>query len=449
MTQAPKRLKDSGGAFAAALTDYVDAPLPPLSAQVVRSARRASPKPFFFVAIPLAVGAALVVLLAFRATPPATVLFASADAQLRDGAGALDRTSWNTAHFDSLSSGSGLALVAQGDHRLVLLAAGTVEQAGTDRLRLRNGTLGVATKSAIVVEAGDRVVRLSKGSAEIASSPFSVRALDGEVALELPGEVVRLEANQAWPSGASASLTRPFLAATSSAVHVEANGPVSIDEVLVGAPPLDVPLAPGVHLARSNGVSVSFETPSTTTLVIPSADRLLDEARATSDLDEALRLLARLASSPNAELALYERARRQLEAGRLDGALTDLITLRDRFPVGALAAEASLSRVEVLIALGRDEALTEASAFLDRFPDSERRAEVLILRAELARRANQPAAATVDLEAAATDPRWADEAHWRQCFVAANQDRAVATYLRLHPSGAHAAEARAALGANR
>lgn len=449
MTQAPKRLKDSGGAFAAALTDYVDAPLPPLSAQVVRSARPTSPKPFFFVAIPLAVAAALVILLAFRGTPPASVLFASADAQLRDGSSALDRTSWSAAHFDSLSSGSGLAIVAQADHRFVLLAAGTVEQAGTDRLRLRNGTLGVATKRTIVIEAGDRVVRLSKGSAEIASSPFSVRALDGEVALELPGEIVRLEANQAWPSGAAESLTRPFLAATSSALHVEANGPVTIDEVLIGSPPLDLPLGAGSHRASASGVSVQFETPATKTLVIPSPDRLLDEARRTSELEVALRLLARLTESPNAELALYERARRQLEAGRLDGALADLVALRDRFPSGALVAEAALSRVEVLIALHRDDALTEASAFLERFPESERRAEVLILRAELWRRANRLAEASADLDAAAIDPRWADEAHWRQCFVAQNQERAVTTYLRLHPDGAHAAEARAALGANR
>jgi TolA-binding protein len=50
---------------------------------------------------------------------------------------------------------------------------------------------------------------------------------------------------------------------------------------------------------------------------------------------------------------------------------------RARFPRGILRAEADLSIIETLLALGdSEEALAEADAFLLRHPDSERRAEV-------------------------------------------------------------------------
>jgi hypothetical protein len=75
------------------------------------------------------------------------------------------------------------------------------------------------------------------------------------------------------------------------------------------------------------------------------------------------------------EMVLYERAWALLAADPAR-ALSAFDELLRRFPHGALAQEARLSKLEALDALKRPETGTEARAFLHDFPDSERAAEV-------------------------------------------------------------------------
>lgn len=75
--------------------------------------------------------------------------------------------------------------------------------------------------------------------------------------------------------------------------------------------------------------------------------------------------------SLSAELALIDSARAALLRGEPGAALRTLHTYRNQFPRGALQAEATVQRVEALIATGdRPAAAKIGGAFLKRYPNS-------------------------------------------------------------------------------
>jgi len=232
-------------------------------------------------------------------------------------------------------------------------------------------------------------------------------------------------------------------------VQVEAMGPVAVDGVQLGASPLVVRLEPGSHQFSSLGLTVAVEVLREQTVRIPSAEQVLEEARGERDVARALAAYARLENASNAELALYERAMLAFRAGQLDSALTLLTAHRARFPKGALAMEASLSRAEVLVAMSRlSDALDALTTHLEGFGASERRAEVLLLRGEVRRRVGQTELAREDLREAAKEPRFADEATFRLGVLDPDVRAGLEAYLQSFPMGAHAAEVRRALETN-
>jgi TolA-binding protein len=71
------------------------------------------------------------------------------------------------------------------------------------------------------------------------------------------------------------------------------------------------------------------------------------------------------------ELTLIDGARAALLRGEPASALRTLQAYRSQFPKGALRAEATVQRVEALIATGdRDAATTIGESFLKRYPES-------------------------------------------------------------------------------
>jgi hypothetical protein len=73
----------------------------------------------------------------------------------------------------------------------------------------------------------------------------------------------------------------------------------------------------------------------------------------------------------NAELAMLDRARRDVAGGRGARALSTLSEYRQQFPSGRLTLEAEALRIEALDASGkRAQARVEARAFLERHPKS-------------------------------------------------------------------------------
>lgn len=80
---------------------------------------------------------------------------------------------------------------------------------------------------------------------------------------------------------------------------------------------------------------------------------------------------AKVSDSLAKELSLIDSARAALLRGEPAVALRTLSTYRSQFPRGALQAEATVQRVEALIATGdRASAATIGGAFLKRYPDS-------------------------------------------------------------------------------
>lgn len=70
------------------------------------------------------------------------------------------------------------------------------------------------------------------------------------------------------------------------------------------------------------------------------------------------------------ELKMLDGARAHLRSGQASAALGEVDQYRRKFPKGALAAEASALRIEILSELGRkDEARTAAESYKQQFPD--------------------------------------------------------------------------------
>jgi hypothetical protein len=165
------------------------------------------------------------------------------------------------------------------------------------------------------------------------------------------------------------------------------------------------------------------------------------------------------AASPATRLALEaELLSRALGRLRRDrdpkGALALLDQHALRFPHGALAPEADITRVDALLALDRRD---EAAAILNRLtlPSSARGRELLVVRAELGARARRWAPAIADFTRALADPALEPELterslHGRAACHLGNRNRAAARadlddYLRRFPDGRFVTTARITL----
>jgi hypothetical protein len=109
---------------------------------------------------------------------------------------------------------------------------------------------------------------------------------------------------------------------------------------------------------------------------------------------------AEQASGVGAEIAWIERARLESRAlGRPNEALETLSTYERRFPTGTLATEASLTKIELLAAVGRrEEALRAIGEAAPRIP--ERAGSLHLLGARLALETNDCSLAEQHLDAA-------------------------------------------------
>lgn len=130
------------------------------------------------------------------------------------------------------------------------------------------------------------------------------------------------------------------------------------------SPPEPAGGAGGRAAAETTGGSTS--SGSTVGLAGPS-----DEAAADSAKGVRARTKASESDSLARELSLIDNARAALLRGEPAVALRTLQTYRSQFPRGALQAEATVQRVEALMAIGdRASASTIGGAFLKRHPDS-------------------------------------------------------------------------------
>jgi hypothetical protein len=166
---------------------------------------------------------------------------------------------------------------------------------------------------------------------------------------------------------------------------------------------------------------------------------------AAGEAEDPLALEARLLRRAVDELRVQHDGR---------AALATLDEYRSRFPRGTLAREASVARVETLLALGRRQ---EALALLDVTPlgSLPRSNELGMLHAELLAEAGRcrEALPLLEAELAAAGPRATSEralygrGHCRASLGDAQGARADLTlYLHLYPQGQFAPAARTALG---
>jgi hypothetical protein len=184
------------------------------------------------------------------------------------------------------------------------------------------------------------------------------------------------------------------------------------------------------------------------------ADRTAAGEAAGRDPARAVRLYEQIAARGGSasQNALYEIG--VLYHDRLhdpERALSAWERYRTRYPQGWLRAEADLSILDTLAAMGRrSRALDEALAFLKRNPGSERRGEVARVGADLARGLGQCRVAAdlyAEVAGAHISADDADDAAFGRaaCLAAVSDPRAPAVaraYVAAHPRGRHLAEAR-------
>jgi ferric-dicitrate binding protein FerR (iron transport regulator) len=159
--------------------------------------------------------------------------------------------------------------------------------------------------------------------------------------------------------------------------------------------------------------TASLAAPPPVALPPHPADRFLQakDALAAGDTAGALEILEQLAggTGPTAENSSYEIGR-VLRYHRREprAALSAWARYRERFPNGLLRAEADVSTIETLLALGDGrKAMAEAEGFLARHPNSERRPEMARVLARLrqsAAGANRNGNAGPARQAAAQNP---------------------------------------------
>lgn len=395
----------------------------------------------------LVVAAAVVLVVGVRLSSraseplPMSVVHATPSAKLVEGD--TERSFSSGADAPVVLSGGGATLVVLPNGQLTRGAA----------LRLERGTLAAQTTSALVVLVGDHEVRL-RGAAAVTLESGGPRVTVFEGTAEVQGPRVReqLEAGATWPRGSAGvegasvlALFRPPL----GRVDVKAEGVVTVDGVALGAAPLSMALATGRHVFAALGVEQAavLETGEVVAVTLRHPHAVLEAARAETDPQRALALYAQVQRGSSAEVALYERALLQHRLGDDAGALASLEVALQQFHDGVLANETALTRAEVLVSLGRRaEAIAALSTFLAQHPTSERLAEVHLLRGDLLREERRCDEAMGDLAVARGDSRWADEASWSMAACAVEPRTALERYLVSFPSGAHAVEARRALG---
>jgi ferric-dicitrate binding protein FerR (iron transport regulator) len=202
-------------------------------------------------------------------------------------------------------------------------------------------------------------VGLSQGTA-------AVDVTEGVVEVWRDGDMVRVPAGRSWRGPAPSALSEvtataaPRSSAGRRGVHPSRRAAPEPVAELAAAPPEEAP--PPEPMRPSDRF------------------RVAKAALASGETERGMSILWSLAegSGPVAENAFYEvgRALRdQLTSPR--EAIAAWSRYRARFPRGLLRAEADISILETLLALGdREAALREASAFLQLHPRSERRAEV-------------------------------------------------------------------------
>ncbi|MEE8410130.1 MAG: FecR domain-containing protein, partial [Myxococcota bacterium] len=172
---------------------------------------------------------------------------------------------------------------------------------------------------------------------------------------------------------------------------------------------------------------------------------------------QAFELVAR-ARGTNEELALYE-------LGRIHGRYLDddqsaqqwLTAYRQRYPLGALRQEVSLTLIETMMSRHHyGPARAEMDAFMSAYPRSERRLEVLLMRGNVLRSQGKWAAALEDYEkvlAEVAGGRLADDALYYAAVCESEMGDAVSARERLEEyrdrfdRGRHRKEAEKALGA--
>lgn len=465
----PPRLRDGDTALGRQLNDFVaQAPVETpaarravfegVQARLARSGVSRLVLVSAFAVVALALGvmvrarAPVTVPVPVAAAPKMSVLLASASAKLFDGATELNAAAWGTRAFSSLATGDTALVMTGSGTTLVVLPDSRVTRA--EVLRLEVGTLAARTSEPLVMQVGETEVRLrGVGAVSVEQGTTRVSVFEGTAEVLQSGQRVSVAAGSNWPSGQRVVAGAPLLALVRpplGRVDVVASGPVSVDGVLLGAPPLSMSLATGLHVFAALGVEQQavLEEGAVVKVTLRSAQAVLDDARALAATNpaRALELYDQVRHGFNAEVAAYERAVLQHRLMDDVAALASLDSARERFPNGVLAMETSLTRAEVLLSLGRrDDALAALSTFLETFPQSERVPEVHLLRGDLLREAGRCCEAMNDLSAAKREARWADEASWSMAACAQGSRQALERYLEAFPSGAHAAEARRAL----
>jgi TolA-binding protein len=189
--------------------------------------------------------------------------------------------------------------------------------------------------------------------------------------------------------------------------------------------------------------------PAAETAPVAEGDKYV-EAVGSEDTERAITLFDELVASggPRAELAAYQAAR--LSRSRdLNEAVQRYEHLLSTHPSGVFGQEARLDVIECAMQLGKwDKASYHIDVFLDAYPGSERTAEVHFLRAEVARRGHDCAAAIPDYDAALSSPRRVGDAMFFKAWCLLSHEKAdealpyLERYLERFPTGRHATEAR-------
>lgn len=457
----PPRLREGDTALGRHLKDFGEPPAETPAhrrALLTRVQQRlgSNRSPRLLVAVAAAALLALGVLWSARTSaPPAllmSVVSAASSAKLVEGTTLHEASSRGAHAFSSVSAGDDAPLVlSAGGATLVVLPNGELRREAA--LRLERGTLAAQTTSALVVLVGDREVRL-RGAAAMSVVSGRVRVTVFEGAAEVLGAGTReqVHAGASWPVGAAAvegasmlALFRPPL----GRVEVKGEGVVTVDGVSLGAAPVSTALATGRHVFAAQGVEQSavVEAGEVVAVTLRRPHAVLEAARSEADPQRALALYGQVTRGSSAEVALYERALLQHRLGDDAEALASLERALEQFPEGVLISETALTRAEVLLSLGRRaDAIDALSTFVADHPTSERLPEVHLLRGDLLREAGRCAEAMGDLSVARRDVRWADEASWSMAACAVEPRAALQQYLVSFPAGAHAVEARRALG---
>jgi TolA-binding protein len=139
-------------------------------------------------------------------------------------------------------------------------------------------------------------------------------------------------------------------------------------QAAVAAAPAPAAPAPAIDTPATDALGAAEAQPlSPDTAVNPT----VVEVEVATASAKGSRSRAKASDSLAKELSLVDSARAALLRGEPAVALRTLSTYRSQFPRGALQAEATVQRVEALIAIGdRSSASTIGGAFLKRYPES-------------------------------------------------------------------------------